>query len=488
MAKIRQRKSNKGFTLTEVIIAVSILAIAATPLISNFVKSGTMNKNAREHLNATNIAQDIMEGLSAYKGEQVINMFESTDSLNGKILPSATQMRYGAHGDLDDTGMNPVYEVQPGSASVTGTPRYSDHYEDGKSTKVKMDKTKPEYLFFIDDLKQNKTTYDVRIKMSYANYMNSFGVDMNRLYDVKSKVDCIYSNIEDMAAPTDNAYTKAKAKFVSKSTTSLTDSMLDGKIEHHIECEVSNIAPAGSDPNYSVALNDYYSVRSADRTSLGLTSDYAYNVVTAEPIYSNGNIEAPRNIYIYYTGTQGSTMGNRLDYIDLINNTDQPVCFYVIRQKRTTGDSLNTNYGCTLNISSPNDDLTADPKLYLTSVVQNLRYDLNYDAIDNLKYYKEGTANAVVDAPQLAVLNTKRGLPADHTPEASDTHYDKTRCEIYYNSVTDLISQEDYVECVFDGMKSDVTPSIYDVTVEVYDTKSNKKVATYTGSLSGGTM
>ena len=49
-------KNNKGFTLTELIIAVAVLGIVISPLVANFIQSARINKKARISLNATNMA------------------------------------------------------------------------------------------------------------------------------------------------------------------------------------------------------------------------------------------------------------------------------------------------------------------------------------------------------------------------------------------------------------------------------------------------
>ena len=220
MKKNLRRKSNKGFTLTEVIIAVSILAIAATPLISNFVKSGSMNKRAREHLNAMNIAQDIMEGFSAYKGEDLMNKFESGKSLYGTVLPAG--MEYASHGDYAHDGSTISYVVinqDDGTVTTTGSQTYSKVVDGDISKKIKISKTDPKYYFYIKGLKQQKTTYNVDVEISYNDYQATTGVDLNRMYDVKPKVDCVYSNVENYAAGVPDSDAPAQlalSQFVSR--------------------------------------------------------------------------------------------------------------------------------------------------------------------------------------------------------------------------------------------------------------------------------
>lgn len=60
-----KKKADQGFSLVEVIIALSILAIVSVPLLSSFAQSAKTNAKAREIMNATNLAQNIVEEIKA---------------------------------------------------------------------------------------------------------------------------------------------------------------------------------------------------------------------------------------------------------------------------------------------------------------------------------------------------------------------------------------------------------------------------------------
>ncbi|MBE5871801.1 MAG: type II secretion system protein [Lachnospiraceae bacterium] len=79
---MKRQRDDKGFTLVEVIIAVVILGVAFGPVLSDFMQSARVNRMAREKLAATTMAQNIMEGISAYKSEDLIKSFETYDPDN----------------------------------------------------------------------------------------------------------------------------------------------------------------------------------------------------------------------------------------------------------------------------------------------------------------------------------------------------------------------------------------------------------------------
>lgn len=77
MKKENQRKLNRnaGFSLVELLIAVTILAIIVIPLMHLFLTSTRLNVKSRQTLRATTVAQDIMEGLKAYDVDELQQQF-----------------------------------------------------------------------------------------------------------------------------------------------------------------------------------------------------------------------------------------------------------------------------------------------------------------------------------------------------------------------------------------------------------------------------
>ncbi|MBR4760268.1 MAG: prepilin-type N-terminal cleavage/methylation domain-containing protein [Lachnospiraceae bacterium] len=480
-------KKNSGFTLVEVIIAVAILAVAAAPMISNFVKSGTVNMKARRQLNEMNLAQDIMEGLSAYKGEEVIAKFESAESLNGTLLPA--RLKYSSHGDRVMSGgtLTDGYKVDvntdDNTAAEDATASLGMQYADLVGSKVipKMNKAEPDYYFYINGLKQQKNTYDVSIKMSYAGYQGKIDDELNRMYEVNDSIDCSFANVE--RAGGGSYYSDAMSTFATLTSpvTVINQSMLNGKIEHVLRCEVTNDGPDADHPDYQVLVTEKYKIKDTYVTSWNLNPvDSVYLPVNLSPIYDN-NSEKPRNIYLTYCGTPGSSLASSLDTIELVNHTGEEINFFVFRQKRNSSDAINSSYKCELHITS---DDGAGNLNDLTKVVQNLRYDLNLGSLDNLRYYDEGGHE--ISEENTKRLNRKKGI-SDTDPDITSisTHYDKNRCDIYYNTTVNKILSDDYERLIDDGLMDSTTPTIYNVEIIVKDRKTGTEV-TYKGALSGG--
>ena len=87
--KGQQLNKNAGFSLLELLIAVTILAIITIPMLHMFVTSARINGKSRITLRATVLAQDIVEGLKAYHIDEIQDQFngvEDFEMLNTSVI------------------------------------------------------------------------------------------------------------------------------------------------------------------------------------------------------------------------------------------------------------------------------------------------------------------------------------------------------------------------------------------------------------------
>lgn len=87
--KGQQLNKNAGFSMLELLIAVTILAIITIPMLHMFVTSARINGKSRITLRATVLAQDIVEALKAYHIEEIQDQFngvEDFEMLNASVI------------------------------------------------------------------------------------------------------------------------------------------------------------------------------------------------------------------------------------------------------------------------------------------------------------------------------------------------------------------------------------------------------------------
>lgn len=69
--------NNEGFSLVELLIAVTILAIIVVPMMKIFVSSARLNAKSSNSMHATSIAEDVMEEFEAYDLETLKTRYEN---------------------------------------------------------------------------------------------------------------------------------------------------------------------------------------------------------------------------------------------------------------------------------------------------------------------------------------------------------------------------------------------------------------------------
>lgn len=101
---------NAGFSLVELLISITILAIIVIPLLNVFLTSNKLNIKSRQTLRATTMAQDIMEGLKAYNIEELKAQFNNPsegfyvvdDSIVKGEIKEEAALEVDEHGDPCD--------------------------------------------------------------------------------------------------------------------------------------------------------------------------------------------------------------------------------------------------------------------------------------------------------------------------------------------------------------------------------------------------
>ena len=456
---MKRRDNNRGFTLVELIIAVAILAIVISPLFANFIQSSKMNLAGRKNLNAMNLAQDMMEGMSGYKGDEIDQLVQAVvkdptnaKPLNGTIFPATATC---------------------GAVQVLTGTDYA--YADADPDTV-PDKTKKYGYKFTDVVTvtgEEHNTYNVEL------LIDPTGTDQEKfnnkeLADI-SEVNQYYDAIfTQESSEVDSAITWLRGK---SSDQSIPEESYKGNINRITYITIKNSGTETA-PNYSVGVKREYRV--ANPSNFGLTDDDVC-IYNTENISRMESDKLPRSVYFYFEGMEGASYvdlmgsGDPNETIKVINTTGEDIKVYLIRTQKINPDGTPADatyqpaysdlFGCKVEIESTSMTGAATENV---EVVSNLRFDLCPTSEEcNVRDVDENNqAIAGVTLPDGYSING----------------YKKYRADYYYNGA--LVTEDLYQKKFHDGYPSDEKNTIYKVVINIYEAGTGKKVATYDGGLS----
>lgn len=436
---MKKRSDNRGFTLVEIIIAVAILAIALSPLVANFIQSSKLNLKGRETLNAMNLAQDMMEGISGSTAEEVVTILENyiDDPLTAKSLAGT---------------------IFPGSTTVGTATRTS---ADGEAKLV--------YQFGnVETINSARNKYNVKMTLdpTGTNQAKFNGKEYAAISEVNQYYDAIYNyNAEEVKSAVDEI-AKLATKTYDKAN-------YFGKIKRTIKIQIMNTGTETA-PQYKVKVTKLYEPTLELVHLAGLPADTIKSVEPKENISKMDPDKLPRSVYLYYEGILNSTYLAPLDNIEIENTTGKKMDVYLVRTQRTSDPNKNVygqNYGCNVRIVSKDMDNNETEDVH---IVSNLRYDLNAAQMR----YNFRTEDE--DGNTITIAEADYPLDDAGTPMKTSS-YKKERATYIYNGspVDESLYQSNFSA----GYAKEKKNTLYKILIEVFDTNSNK-VATYDGGLS----
>lgn len=429
------KRDNGGFTLVELLIAMVIIAIVLTPLYSNFRESTYLNGRAKATMNETNMASNIMEGLSAYTPEEIIFGFCSYDSVSANnpnrkntlnIMPNeVTVDSYGelqpdlnGNGDFDD-GMGLItsdFGVTPGESDYSAS-LYVEPLAGGTTVsspiprflKLKdrpvTDPNHDKYYFFAAGVQQARGKYDLVIELDassasgYSGDITNDGIISATDHEVEGLNDYEEAFITNLNPLFDGIYTEsasqrgnAAAQLLTKKTNSYLSMQpedfypyLRRKMEINVEKDVLT-------GYVKVTLNETYSLASLSFTAqssgahVNVASDFTgtMEVTYTTLVFDGANYkQAPREMYFYYLGNYYSTaMSNPLDIFVVHNDDEVPINIHLVRMKSSeTTDTTESAYCSKLEIFEQ--PLTEALPGYQTQIYSNLRDNLTKTDAEN---------------------------------------------------------------------------------------------------------
>ncbi len=363
-----KKENQKGFSLVELIVAIAILAIIVLPLLRAFVVSARTNAKSKEKLRTTELAQNIMEGITASDLESIAYQFNypGTDNadftfLTGQDDLEVQEMVLNSNGDYEaatraDSVVIPDYITNPEDVLAGLNVTSSIVKFSGETDYTFVGQSGGTYYFAMknllaggDSTDSSARYYDALVTLT-ANTDDSSGgsgklneQEIVNINDIDEDYDalCIAdSTPESVMAQIQNQYPDVEQADVSRTITisieevsTSSDTYTRVTVSYQYEWETDGVGyvfPASSlDGNFSDVVFD-----NSEDTDRELSSVYLF-------------------FYPWYTSTQA----NLTDTIVIDNSADLDVTAYLVKQE-TTATSLETlenAYRVNVDIEEPVD-------------------------------------------------------------------------------------------------------------------------------------
>ena len=332
---MKRLKDNRGLTLVELIVSITILAIMVLPLLTSFVQAAKTNAKAKNKLHATEAAQNIMEGLENVSLEEVVRQFNYPTDASGF--------------DLFDLGSASTVELDYNGSAYS--PLSSFSVPAGGTDPVFTPKSSHKYYFYVSGLGVNNSNkkYNALVtldaKTDVAGTKNK-EYNNKKVADMKS-VDTTYDAISANADTANSVITAIQLQYG-----------ISGITQNDISRTITvDIAKDTSGATTVTASYKYY-VKSQRLTfpEAGSLHEEDYTSV----IYDNSSHtdDSLKNVYLFYYPWYTSTYAYPMSTDSIvINNPDMVDCnVHIIKQANVDASYLyssETAYRCSVFLNEP---------------------------------------------------------------------------------------------------------------------------------------
>ena len=325
-------KQNKGFTLVEVLIAMTILAIIVAPLLHAFVTASRTNAKAKQLMKATTLAQNVMEELKANPLEDIARQFNSSSTTSYTSNLSIAGLAENAYEAIENgTDLVPAYTSEkeaegftPNSSIRTGVTPEGDF----------VGQTSGEYYFMLEDVARESARFDIAVHLT-KNAANGTHTLTN--INAMNAPDCGYY---EQGLSDENAVVQfdTAIRAYPNSLGTLTPEEIREAMERKITIDITSVSG-----NETVKITYEYEIPS------GYTAEqdryYSESVTIFDNYLSDEKLNA---VYLYYRPLYE---GVGRDNIEVVNNNNLDVDVYLIKMKGTGYSEYNdTNYTPTIKV------------------------------------------------------------------------------------------------------------------------------------------
>lgn len=315
-----QGKQNKGFTLVEVLIAITILAIIVTPLLHAFVTSSRTNAKAKQLMKATTLAQNVMEELKANSLEEVSRQFNNNDARTYTSKNSITKVATSSwEAILNGTVLEAVNtsDKEVEGLTVNSSIRDADNPTLNPEG-IFVGQDSGEYHFLLQEIIRESAKFDIALHITEN---AASGTQNLTQINAMNQADCGYfaQGNSDNNATTE--FANANSSYPNSIGT-LTKEEFYNKMERTITIDIESNAG-----NETVNVKYDYEIES------GYTQEedryYSESITVFDNYLSGENLKA---VYLYYFPLYE---GVGRDKIEVVNNSNLDVDVYLIKMQGT---------------------------------------------------------------------------------------------------------------------------------------------------------
>ena len=453
------KDDNRGITLVELIVSIAILALIVLPFLNAFVTATKTNVKARNKMNATHLATNIMEGIEnnsmktmAYQFNYPSEGFDLADGFDMADGSNAKELYYKNGKYTDVKRFEDVMNAHPEAENLDKWMTSSIHKKNntaflGDTSSWKFVENKEhKYYFWMTDVKSGTKKYNAMVTVDGKGETNSKVGQYNTI-DKVADMSAMDSNYDCMSS--DVATIEELMNTLKNRGYSDIESNKDS-ISRTITLDITG----GSSTKVTVSYS--YKFTSGGHMHV-FPEEAAMKQMYTSVIFDNTSNTANRtlkNIYLFYkpwyTSTANSDWNSCKDTI-IINNNDK--------------------IDCTVNIVKQNyDDKSSDD-------------EDKYRMYVRVNEKGNNTGNAHVSICTNLDTNMKE-------PDSkSKTQPQQAKYMFNSNNTQSTVKKSIKID---DLTKSKTVERLYNVTVDIYDSKTcstpdklagAKKAATMTGSM-----
>ena len=351
------RDDDRGITLVELIVSIAILAIIVLPFLNSFVMAAKTNAKSKNELNATHLAENIMEGVEKNSMKTLAYQFnypsEGFDIADGFAIGSsgAQELIASASGsgstsyapavrfDDVDSGLSASEKENKITSSIHKTDK-SQTINDATKWKF-VESSSHKYYFYMSDVQSGSKKYNALVTLdARADEVKDASGKTDKAnsgkvtnYNTDSLADISSMNFDHDAIWTDQrAFSDLKTELENDNVINKNSGLEESQVNRTITVKITNTTSTKVEVSTSYDVNG--------KTYPDPNSKKADEFISIIFDNSSNTLDHDlRNIYIFYTPWYSSKGTDPNEQI-VIENDDSVKCnVNLVKQMPKSTDS-----------------------------------------------------------------------------------------------------------------------------------------------------